>query len=377
MVEKMKINEVLTLCLNNEIDIDRSLIKRLGIESLGYTPVRPIKTEKILKKYRINKRKYFVINILFLIFSPIFLLYKFFINFELKKGEIQSAEKVLLVSNGRATYLLKKIHISNIMLLNVNQDKCSASIDYKSGLSFFDFFKSYFISLFFTFSFFFSLKDKKHLIQSYVVFDLVLFYLFANKHCEKFNTIIFSNHYDRWAVMFDLVFSSKELILLQHGVLPDNLDLSYKLRNLNHIYVFDEKSVDAFNFMYNCKNTKFTKYDIKLNLAELPNKEKVILLIGQPHSIGIEINIAEILSTKFTVIIKPHPLYCADPYRKVSNVAIIDDKNYFPKVDLALCYESTLGLEYQASGVEVLWWKGMSVDQIISKVEDYLGCEDV
>jgi len=38
-------------------------------------------------------------------------------------------------------------------------------------------------------------------------------------------------------------------------------------------------------------------------------------------------------------------------------------------VDVALCYESTLGVEYEASGVEVVWWKGMEENAIFSALK--------
>ena len=42
----------------------------------------------------------------------------------------------------------------------------------------------------------------------------------------------------------------------------------------------------------------------------------------------------------------------------------------FPHVDVALCFESTLGVEYEASGVKVIWWKGMDMDSIYMAVKE-------
>ena len=54
-----------------------------------------------------------------------------------------------------------------------------------------------------------------------------------------------------------------------------------------------------------------------------------------------------------------------DNIKKTSNETInmINDKSFYPKVDIAITYNSTLGLEYEASGISVVWLDKISLKQ--------------
>ena len=158
------------------------------------------------------------------------------------------------------------------------------------------------------------------------------------------------------------------IVLIQHGILPDTLHLHYKLKNINEIYYYNEKSKAIFKEIFDCKDVKFKKFVLSLNLSDIKSDKKTILIIGQPHSIDMEINIAKSLIDDYELYIKPHPLYSNKKYKSIKGVKIITDRNFYPRVDLALCYESTLGLEYEASGINVIWWKGLDIKNIFNVV---------
>ncbi len=75
------------------------------------------------------------------------------------------------------------------------------------------------------------------------------------------------------------------------------------------------------------------------------------------------------------VYLKPHPVFSYKYYRNLKNkrVHIIRDKNMFPKVGLALCAYSTLGLGYEASNIKVLWYAEQTIAEVISQVGQVLG----
>jgi len=216
------------------------------------------------------------------------------------------------------------------------------------------------------------LEDKRDILQGYVAYEWFLVYLALSRRKDGIDTVYFANHYDRWAVMFDRLYADKNVVLMQHGILPEALNLSYKLKNLSQVFAYNEQSEKIFKNMFECKKTRFERLDISLPLVDVNTKKKTILIIGQPHSLGSEVDIVESLNDKFKFFVKPHPLYDSSDYKKLSNVTLIEDRNFYPKVDVALCYESTLGLEYEASGVKVIWWKGMSKHEIIMRIKNTL-----
>jgi len=124
--------------------------------------------------------------------------------------------------------------------------------------------------------------------------------------------------------------------------------------------------------MFDCTKAQFEKLDISLALVDVNSRKKTVLIIGQPHNMEGEIRIAKTLADDFDVFVKPHPLYDSSEYRKLDHLIVIDDVDFYPKVDLALCYESTLGYEYEASDARVVWWKGVDFNEIILHVKSSL-----
>ena len=53
-------------------------------------------------------------------------------------------------------------------------------------------------------------------------------------------------------------------------------------------------------------------------------------------------------------------------------VDIIKDKSYFPRVDLAISHSSTLGLEYEASNVKVVWTADREQSDILNEIKHNL-----
>jgi hypothetical protein len=127
-----------------------------------------------------------------------------------------------------------------------------------------------------------------------------------------------------------------------------------------------------FEQIFNLKNIQYEKLPLSLKLSAVKSDKTTILVIGQPHSRDMEVVIIKSLISQYEIYIKPHPLYSDKKYKNIKGVHIIDDRSFYPKVDLALCYESTLGLEYEASGVNVLWWKDYDIKSIYDLVKNKL-----
>lgn len=357
--------------VNNEISIEKDLLKRLARNDLTFTPLRALKTLKYIDKYHISNTIYTLLGLIFVVVSSVYFFVKMLKAIFSRKNYLSSENidkrNLVLVANGRVEYLFKKLNLEkNIKFLNINQAHKQKVCHAYRFLGLKDYLLAYVYAISSVPYLLFNLNDKKDILQSYVAYEWFLVYIALLKIRDEVRNVYFANHYDRWAVMFDQLFADKKVVLLQHGILPEDLELSYKLKNINQIYSFDEKSTDVFKKLFNCQNTNFQLLDISLKLTNVYSRKKTILIIGQPHSMKQEIAIAKRLQTldAFEIYIKPHPLYDSNGYKQIKDVILIQDRNFYPKIDLALCYESTLGLEYEASGVPVIWWKDMNNENI-------------
>jgi len=374
-IEYKRIFNTFYYAIANEISVEKNTLKRLNKSYLKFTPIRSIITANIIEKYKVNLFMYSILCMIFVIVAPFYFLIKLFKNLELSMNDqnLKLMDNLILVANGRVDYLYNKLNKNEVATyININQTSKTNYISYKKFLKISDYFLAYiysFISIFYSL---YVLKNKTDILQTYVAYDWFLVYISLNKIEKNIKKAYFANHYDRWAVLFDNLFANKELVLLQHGVLHDELQLEYKLKNINTIYYYNENSKMLFKKIFELNNTNFEKLDIILKLSDVESNKKTILVIGQPQSIDKELEIVQKLKNKYEIYVKPHPLYSIKKYKRIKDVIIIEDRIFYPRVDLALCYESTLGLEYEASGVNVLWWKNLETNQVIDSIHNIL-----
>ena len=379
---KMNLNKVFFNAVLNEISIEKDILVRIKRDDLNYVPVRVLKSLPLLDRYKIKKPLYFVINICYLGVVPFFYAYKLIKSLISSKRyynpvlSYRIKRKVVVLANSRVYSLFQKINSDkNVTYFDVNQDFTpseSNHVSVKNILNYSDYFKAYIFSIASVVYTFVHLKDKANLLQTYMAYDWFLTYIALDKIKQDIDEVIFANHYDRWATMFDQLFISKKIVLLQHGLLPKDLELSYKLQNIDVIYRFNIASEELFKKLFKCKEVEFEKLDSTISLQEVDSNEKSILIIGQPQSMDREIDIIRTLKkgTSYEIYIKPHPLFATIAYESIEGIHLIKDKNFFPRVDLALSYESTLGLEYESSGVKVLWYKDLNKSQIINEIKN-------
>lgn len=363
--------------VGNEISADKSFLHRLGETDLGYTPIRPAKSLDTIKKLNISRSKYLFIAIVFVLVSPIFFLAKMFFNIVAGvggRGNKNSGHihNLVLIANGRVVQLLPKVGVVDACLLNINQKKNDKYIGLSCYAGVFDYLGAYFDSLFSVIYGMIKLDDRADVLQLYVAYEWFFTYRVLESISPLVDNIFFANHYDRWAVLFDKVFANRNITLIQHGLLSDQVSVSYKLSNINYIYIFDSYSKQLFSKFVDAEEVEFHYLSSTISLDEVAVDRFTLLFIGQPHSAQKEVEIANRISMSnmdMHVMIKPHPLYGTSIYKGAIGADILSNKDFFPRVDLALCYESTLGLEYESSGVKVLWWKGMNSDDVMKYVK--------
>lgn len=359
--------------IENEISIDKDVLDRLGVTSLGFVPVRPLKTLRFIEKYRVGSGLYFVAAIFFQLAFP---LYCFFVMLKRIRASSRHARRgvernLVLVANGRIEFLFSKLNAGgNVSFLNINQGPREGRVEFCGVLNKFDYLAAYYYSCVAGFLFFFRCRDKRDSLQAYVAFDWFIVFAAIVAIRDGVGTVYFANHYDRWAVLFDSLFEGKNIILLQHGVLPEKINLPYRLRNVRKIYVFDERSKGLFDRICVAQNVDYELLDISLPLKDLNVGRRTVLIIGFPYVMDLEVEVAQALAAFFKVLIKPHPLYDSSGYRRAQDATLIESRDFFPRVDVAVCYSSTLGLEYEASGIRVVWWQDKKVSEIVEMVRD-------
>lgn len=371
MFYKIKYNQFYNAILD-EICIEKDILLRLN-KKLSFTPLRTIKSLPLIEKYRVSKYMYYIISMIIMLLLPAFFLVKMcrYIILYKSKPSINMSNKVVLVADNRIVHLYSKICKKNndeITYININQPLNENYININNFLKVSDYLKVYLHSIISLFYVFIKLNNKSDILQVYVAYDWFKTYIALSRIADKIDEVYFSNHYDRWSVLFDQLLSDKKINLMQHGLLPDKLIIDYKLVNINRIFVFNQESEHLFERFVSCDNVNFENINLQLNLTLISSIKKTILLIGQPHSIDRELEIIGLIKDDYSIYVKPHPLYDDSKY-KIDGVNLISDVNQFPKVNLALNYESTLGLEYEYSGIDVIWWKDMTNEEIISNIK--------
>lgn len=375
LLTKTELLEIFSLAIENELAIDKNYIERTKYEvkNYGFTPIRPAKSLKYIKKYKLSINIYRLAATLFLLTSPLYFLAKLLAELKIPKYQLKNNQhkRLILLANSRTEYLVKKNNlIGKSFLININQKNNEFhSIHY--FLNFTDYIRAYFNAILSILYLTYKLEDKKDILQCYVAYEWFLTYQALTK-INNIEDVVYSNHYDRWAVLFDSVFCEKNTILLQHGILPESLELPYKPKNIKTVLVFNTESQKIFKSLFLCGNIKFLKQNIKLNVQDICKKKPTILIIGQPHSMEREIELGKSLAYKYQLYVKPHPLYEYKKYKEINAFMLIKDKDFYPKTDIVLCYESTLGLEYEASGVKVIWWKGINNKIILELIDSLL-----
>lgn len=215
---------------------------------------------------------------------------------------------------------------------------------------------------------------------TYTAFRWFLFRRVVLREGCALTAIWFANHYDRWAVLLDHLPFPADRIMIQHGLI-DALEVPTRLKAVSRFYCFDDRSASLFRrYVFGPgQAVETTRIPASIDLKSLPDRlsdKRTILVIGQPIDYGKELRIVKALLDLpggLHVLIKPHPLSSAAPYYQIRHerYMVIEDELYYPAVELVVCGSSTLGLEYEASGVHVLWHDGikkLSAEEVANQV---------
>jgi hypothetical protein len=220
--------------------------------------------------------------------------------------------------------------------------------------------------------------------QSYTAFEWFMCQRIMARVCGdgKARELVFVNHFDRWAVLFDRLQSSDRRILVQHGSLPDE-PLPTRLRKVSRVVAFSGEEADKFRKVLLAPGCEAEIQVVapRLDLQEVaprrPGHAKV-LLIGDPFQIPKDVEIARgILASGMGIdlFVKPHPRFPDLGYRMLEGegATLVRQSDFFPRVDACICGVSTLGSQYESAGIPVIRYAGMAAAAVVEAVGEVVG----
>jgi hypothetical protein len=213
-------------------------------------------------------------------------------------------------------------------------------------------------------------RYKNWILQSYTSFQ----WFAVRMALEKIEGDFFiAEHFDRWAVMMDGILIEQRrnslkssLVLVQHGLVTDvgdeKLVLPYKLSQFKRLYLYDATAEEYFkeNILSNNINTTLegvTFYDNLISIREIPKTDCInILFVGHSICTDLHVFILNELMRKYDLkaYYKPHPVEKTPKFIYKQKWTVIEDKHFYPAVDILISYPSTLVYEYELLGINAV-----------------------
>lgn len=198
-------------------------------------------------------------------------------------------------------------------------------------------------------------KKRYLMLFTYSAFYWYLAYFTFSKY--RINSIWFSNHYDRWTKLVDILSNVNQKILIQHGQLEyvkieTSMDyfpnLTEKLNNINVVYHLNKKSKEYFLKMISNKSVKFHELESRLNIISWDKKDQIvanILILGHQNECKFHQKLAENLTKRgvFNIAYKLHPQQSEELIG--INYLLIKKTEDLPNADIIISYGSSLDIE--------------------------------
>lgn len=236
-----------------------------------------------------------------------------------------------------------------------------------------DFFRAYRLSV--RAIFYVARHNPNHYIRrSYTAFEFYLTYYAVSKFPVE-TELVFANHIDRWAIVFDACPQTKK-ILVQHGIETKTANWPVKLNTVTTLYAFnDELGHDVTKALLTYEpEYRFMKPTIEL-VDEEEDKNFKVLIVCHPAAMRDreEYLISHLQESNITVYAKTHyttpDLSFYEELAKRYNYHLITTK-MFPKVNTLISYRSTLVSEYEICGIPSLMYADYkTLNDIVAEVK--------
>lgn len=314
-------------------------------------------------------------------------LYFFIRLFLLKAGSEKIGTHMLLHKTVALAVCKRSVDVINqaevgreILFLKIprvkNVDDCERSVSAVSMLSFFELFKCFSLAVYIHYRLVCD-GERAKIFQSYTVLDwVVVFFALIKLNPDR---LITAEHHDRWAVLADSYCGLKsnfgarlEMVLVQHGLefsstyermvdLGLEAGLPYKLKNITSLFVYNDEQRDFFiDYIVFGSISKLqmtvSNYAYGLILSDSGFSGKTILIAGYARceKFHLDLYVALRRFENINCFYKPHPTLKPSPWLLSAGWIVIEDKNYYPRVDIVISYPSTLVAEYRSAGINVI-----------------------
>lgn len=382
----MELIRIYLYALLNEIWMDKHLSISIGLfQKTAVIFPRPARLPiKLIKNnWQLFKVLYIVINYTWLVWNPFLQTYcvlKTLIRaFIAPKINVKNLtfKKVNLLASHRLIGQLEKVKNKEILptiTIDINGLSSENGINIYQLASIEIIVKSYFYALVIPLIMCKNKIYRDNLLQSYSSYEWLLTY-FTLSNIKGIEETWFSNHFDRWAILFDHLYIPQK-ILIQHGIIEELECPPIKLKSINTIYLIDSSQEMLFR-NYACSsnfNFEILSSNFKLQQVYERNTFKV-LIVGEvfTHFEKEAEIIASIENMPITIIVKPHPVLPRQAYYKLKKqytFNLIEDTSIFPEVDIVISYNSTLATEYEQCDITVLYHTENSVEYIYHYISD-------
>ena len=180
-------------------------------------------------------------------------------------------------------------------------------------------------------------------------------------------TLVFCN-VDNWSYLFAGM-KDVHTVFMQHGIVNSSLLYYFKFKwlNINEIYCYNDEQFGFFSkIIHHIGEKHFFKP--RITLVPVNTAKKTVLLVGcvTLYRDIEEKLIADIAGRKnLQLYVKPHPVFSKFFYqimKKKHDFILIEEKDFFPDVDVVISYESTLAYQYEISGKTVYFHTREKID---------------
>jgi len=346
--------------IENEIAIDEYLIEKFSLEK---------KRSAVFKVARFKNRIPLIFNFFALPLLPFYFLIIIYKSLRISKGtslKIVNSRIFFSFTTSPKIFALYNGYSNCTSLVNCVEGR---NLNFIHHLSYFDLFKGFLNSLFYSLRLMLEIK-KKYYLQLTSVFEITVFLVFLKKvHKSGIDNIVLTNHYDRWitAIAFTDLFKIK---IIQHGILDKKFTVPHMLPNITEITCFSKYQYNIFNENI-CLNPIKSCDFLRSDLEVVKDDKCKVFIISNPFYLAQEVKFYHALTKAgFKTLFRPHPLYLGDEMiLQIASEDICIGKRY-PAADISLCRESTLGVEYENAGYQVYWWDdNSSLEEIIKMAE--------
>lgn len=183
-------------------------------------------------------------------------------------------------------------------------------------------------------------------------------------------SLFVTDHFDRWAVMSDLVRESgcyQKLGVIQHGILTTasvsnfTILIPEKLYYVDELYYYHRISLDVFKSkILGTDTVRCYEFSNDLELCNIPYLGFGVLIVGHPLCFDFHCMLASkifIADKTVSVFYKPHPTMSEFGASANMRWNLIDNPEMFPDVDLVVSYPSSLAVQYEEIATPVVFHK--------------------